>query len=395
MKEATRIGIDLAKNIFHLVGMDGSGRVVWRKALARRKLLEFLAQQKVAEVGMEACATAHYWGREIQRLGHRVKLIHPRFVTPYRKSDKNDFNDAEAVAEAMSRPTMRFVELKSLAQQDMQSLHQARRLLIKQRTQSANQLRGLLAEYGVVAPRGLSALRRAVAELNGEPQRVTPLMAALAASGVEMLAALESQRQELDRRIQQACRSDERCRRLTAIPGVGPITATAAVAKVGNARQFPNARALGAFVGLVPSQHSSGGKTVLGGISKRGDRYLRTLLIHGARAALRTAAQHEDRLSRWASALKQKRGANAAAAALANKHARIIWKLLSTGAAFDPSTPPPLRSVLQPRKPGPAKKVLAHGSHCGWSTGAGVVDFFHRPPSASERTAKKIQLRKV
>jgi len=140
MKEATRIGIDLAKNIFHLVGMDASGRVVWRKALGRRKLLEFLAQQKAAEVGMEACATAHYWGREIQRLGHRVKLIHPRFVTPYRKSDKNDFNDAEAVAEAMSRPTMRFVELKSLAQQDMQSLHQARRLLIKQRTQSANQL---------------------------------------------------------------------------------------------------------------------------------------------------------------------------------------------------------------------------------------------------------------
>ena len=252
MKEATRIGIDLAKSIFHLVGMDGSGRVVWRKALARRKLLEFLAQQKVAEVGMEACATAHYWGREIQRLGHRVKLIHPRFVTPYRKNDKNDFNDAEAVAEAMSRPTMRFVELKSLAQQDMQSLHQARRLLIKQRTQSANQLRGLLAEYGVVAPRGLSALRRAVAELSGEPQRVTPLMAALAAAGVEMLAAIESQRQEFDRRIQQACRSDERCRRLTAIPGVGPLTATAAVAKVGNARQFPNARALGAFVGLVP-----------------------------------------------------------------------------------------------------------------------------------------------
>jgi len=339
MKEATRIGIDLAKNIFHLVGMDAGGRVVWRKALARRKLLEFLAQQRVAEVGMEACATAHYWGREIQKLGHRVKLIHPRFVTPYRKSDKNDFNDAEAVAEAMSRPTMRFVELKSLAQQDMQSLHQARRLLIKQRTQSANQLRGQLAEYGVIAPRGLSALRRAVAELSGEPQRVTPLMAALAAAGVELLAALESQRQELDRRIQQACRSAERCRRLTAIPGVGPLTATAAVAKVGNARQFPNARALGAFVGLVPSQHSSGGKTVVGGISKRGDRYLRTLLVHGARAALRTAAQHDDRLSRWATALKQKRGANTAAAALANKHARIIWKLLSTGAAFDPQRP--------------------------------------------------------
>jgi transposase len=339
MKEATRIGIDLAKNIFHLVGMDACGGVVWRKALARRKLLEFLAQQKALEVGMEACATAHYWGREIQKLGHRVRLIHPRFVTPYRKNDKNDFNDAEAVAEAMSRPTMRFVELKSLAQQDMQSLHQARRLLIKQRTQSANQLRGLLAEYGVVAPRGLGALRRAVAELSGEPQRVTPLMAALAAASVELLAAIESQRQGLDRRVEQACRSDERCRRLSAIRGVGPLTATAAVAKVGNARQFPKARALGAFVGLVPRQHSSGGKTVLGGISKRGDRYLRTLLIHGARAALRTAAQHEDRLSRWALGLQQKRGANAAAVALANKHARIIWKLLTTGAAYDPQHP--------------------------------------------------------
>ncbi len=339
MKEVTRIGIDLAKNIFHLVGMDGSGQVVWRKALARRKLREFLAQQKAAEVGMEACATAHYWGREIQRLGHRVKLIHPRFVTPYRKSDKNDFNDAEAVAEAMSRPTMRLVELKSLGQQDMQSLHQARRLLIKQRTQSANQVRGLLAEYGVVAPRGLGALRRAVAELSSEPPRVTPLMAALAAASVELVAAIESQLQAFDRRIQQACRTDERCRRLTAVPGVGPLTATAAVAKVGNARQFPTGRALGAFVGLVPRQHSSGGKTVLGAISKRGDRYLRTLLVHGARAALRTAAQHQDRLSRWATALKQKHGANVAAVALANKNARIIWKLLSTGAEFDPQHP--------------------------------------------------------
>ncbi len=208
---------------------------------------------------------------------------------------------------------------------------------------------------------------------------------------MELLAALESQRQELDRRIQQACRSDERCRRLTAIPGVGPLTATAAVAKVGNARQFPNARALGAFVGLVPSQHSSGGKTVLGGISKRGDCYLRTLLVHGARAALRTAAQHDDRLSRWATALKQKRGANPAAAALANKHARIIWKLLSTGAAFDPNAPPPLRACPAAQA-GASEKVLAHGSHCGWSTGTRVVDFFHRPASASERTAKKIQL---
>jgi transposase len=339
MEQTTRIGIDLAKNIFHLVGMDASGRVMWRKALARRKLLEFLAQQKAAEVGMEACATAHHWGREIQKLGHRVKLIHPRFVTAYRKSDKNDFNDAEAICEAMGRPTMRFVELKSLVQQDMQSLHQVRRLLIKQRTQSANQLRGLLAEYGAAVPRGLGALRRAVVALSGEAERITPMMMGLAAGILELLAAIESQRQELDRRIGQACGADPRCRALTAIRGVGPITATAAVAKVGNARQFPRARALGAFWGMVPSQHSTGGKTVLGSISKRGDRYMRTLLIHGARAALRTAAAHSDPLSRWVTALKARSGTNLAAVALANKHARIIWKLLSTGEAFNPQRP--------------------------------------------------------
>ena len=337
--EATTIGIDLAKSTFHLVGMDRRGKVVWRKALARRQVLEFLARLKPAVVGMEACATAHYWGREIQKLGHEVRLINPSFVKPYRKGGKNDFNDAEAICEALSRPTMRFVEVKSLAQQDMQSLHRVRQLVLKQRTQTANQLRGLLAEYGLVTRRGITALRRAVAAWSDEPQRLTALMGQLAAANLEMLAGLERQLKELDRRIAQACRADERCRRLAEVNGIGPVTATAAVAKIGNARQFPNGRALGAFWGIVPGQHSTGGKTVLGGISKHGDRYMRTLLIHGARAALRVAARQRDPRSLWATRLKLKSVANVAAVALANKNARVIWKLLTSGERFRPQPP--------------------------------------------------------
>lgn len=389
MKKLTRIGIDLAKNMFHLVAMDKRGKVIWRKALARRQLLEFMAQQEAAEVGMEACASAHYWGRELERLGHRVKLIHPRFVTPYRKSDKNDFNDAEAIAEARSRPTMRFVELKSLAQQDLQSLHQARRLIIKQRTQSANQLRGLLAEYGHIAPRGLGALRRKVADLSAGSEALSAMMRAIAAASLEVLGQLEGQRKEYDRRIGQACRADERCRRLTEVKGIGPLTATAAVGKVGNAQQFPRARSLGAFVGLVSRQNSSGGKNLLSGISKRGDRYLRTLLIHGARAALRTAAQRNDPLSRWALALKQKKGTNVAAVALANKHARIIWKLLTSGERFNPQRPATAAERAQAAQacasPTPAARRLA----LRLEHGAEDSKIFSPSSRASERTAKK------
>jgi transposase len=340
--EATIIGIDLAKSFFHLVAMDSSGKVIWRKALTRRRLMEFLTQLKPAMIGMEACATAHHWGREMRQRGHEVRLIHPTFVTAFRKSEKNDFNDAEAICEAMCRPMMRFVELKSIAQQDLQSLHRTRRLMIKQRTQVANQLRGLLAEYGLTVRRSIPALRREAAELASEPARVTAAMRLVIGNNLEQLRLLEKQLTELDRNLAQLCQADEACRRLAEVLGVGPVTATAMVAKVGNARQFPNARALGAYLGLVPRQHSTGGKTVLLGITKKGDRYLRALLIHGARAALQVAPRHSDRRSQWALTLRRKSGPNVAAVALANKNARVLWKLLTSGEHYRTQPPAPV-----------------------------------------------------
>jgi transposase len=339
--EATRIGIDVAKSWFHLVAMDGRGQVIWRKALTRRRVLAALTQLKPALVTMEACATAHYWAREVQKLGHEVKLIHPAFVMPFRKSGKNDFNDAEALCEASCRPMMCFVEVKSVAQQDIQSVHRARRLLIKQRTQLANQLRGLLAEYGIAVPCSISALRREAAEVAADPERLTAAMRVVVNNSLEQLRLFEQQRAELDRQLALMCGSDERSRRLAEVMGVGPLTATAMVAKVGNARQFPNGRALAAYLGLVPRQNSTGGKTVLLSITKKGDRYLRTLLIHGARAALQVAPRHDDRLSQWALNLRRKSGPNLAAVALANKNARIMWKLLTSGEHFRPQPPAP------------------------------------------------------
>jgi transposase len=341
MTEPTRIGIDLAKNFFHLVATDNHGKMLWRKALTRRRVLEFLAQVKPAQVGMEACATAHHWAREIQQLGHEVKLIHPKFVTAYRKSSKNDFNDAEAIGEAMSRPSMRFVEIKTLEQQDLQTLHRVRRLAIKQRTQVANHLRGLLAEYGIVVRTGIAALRREATELAAEPGRLTAGMRRAVADNLEQLELLDRQLRALDRDLARACQADERCRRAAEVPGVGPLTATALVAKVGNARQFPSGRALSAYLGLVPDQNSSGGKQMLLSITKKGDRYLRTLLIHGARSALQVASRHDDARSQWAVQLRRKSGPNVAAVALANKNARVLWKLLTSGEHFRPQPPAP------------------------------------------------------
>lgn len=387
MMEATRIGIDLAKSTFHLVAMNEAGKVVWRKALGRRRLLELVASLKPLVIGMEACATAHHWAREMRKLGHEVKLINPAFVTPYRKSGKNDFNDAEAICEALSRPTMRFVEVKSLAQQDLQTVHRARRLVIKQRTQVANQLRGLLAEYGLVAPRGMVALRRAVAVFSDEPARLTGMMRQVAAANLELLAALERQLKELDRSIAQACQADERCWRLAEVDGIGPLTATAAVAKLGNAQQFPNGRALSAYLGLVPRQHSSGGKTVLLGISKRGDRYLRTLLIHGARAALRVAHRYNDARSLWASRLKLKSGANVAAVALANKNARVIWKLLASGQRYRAQRPAPDKERVQPAQRLASEKPTGRRGALRLDREPQIQDFFAalQPPMRGRR----------
>jgi transposase len=387
--EATRIGIDLAKDVFHLVAMDRRGKLLWRKALRRGRLTEFVARLRPAAIAIEACATAHHWARELQKLGHEVKLIHPTFVTPYRKSGKNDFNDAEAVCEASSRPTMRFVEVRSLAQQDLQSLHRGRRLVMKQRIQAAHQMRSLLAEYGMVAPRGVAALRREAAALCAEPGRLTAALRMVVSNGLEQLGLLERQLRELDLELGRACRADERCARLAEINGVGALIATAMVAKVGNARQFRDGRALSAYLGLVPGQHSSGGKNRLLGITKHGDRYLRTLLIHGARAAVKVAGRRKDQRSLWASRLKLKSGPNVAAVALANKNARVVWKLLTSGERFRP------RPAAGEAERAQAAPRLASSRAAGRRAAVRLEHdcktqgFSRRPPEVVERAAGK------
>lgn len=330
MNEITTIGMDIAKSVFQLHGVDGQGQVVVRRRVARARLLSFMAQQPVCVVAMEACGGAHHWGRQLQGLGHTVRLISPQFVKPYVKGNKNDGNDAAAICEAVRATGMRFVALKSIEQQDMLAVHRVRALLVRQRTALANQLRGLLAERGLVIRKSLSALRRALPELLGQSdESVSPVLRALLLEAQPRLAALDEHVRQQDQQIEQACRASPLCERLRAQPGVGALSATAFAASVGDARLFKNARQCAAWLGLVPHQHSSGGQTRLLGISKRGDTYLRTLLIHGARAVLRQRAGKTDRTHVWLQGLVKRRGMNIAAVALANKNARHLWALMA------------------------------------------------------------------
>jgi transposase len=328
--EVRTLGIDLAKNLFQVHGVDGQGRTVVQRQLRRRQLLPFVAQLQPSLVAMEACGSAHYWAREIAKRGHQVRLMSPRFVRPYVKSNKNDARDAEAICEAVGRPSMRFVAVKSQAQQDMLALHRVRSLLIRERTALMNQMRGLLAEYGIVVARGAIPLRRALPLLlEDRDNGISELLRELLAEMSERLRWLEERLKRYDQRIAECAGTDERAGRLMAVEGVGPLIATARIAAIGDARQFHSGRDLSAWLGLVPRQHSSGGRSVLLGISKRGDRYLRTLLIHGGRAALRFAARKRDPRSRWIQAVRERHGANIAAVALANKNARVLWALLA------------------------------------------------------------------
>jgi transposase len=326
----TSIAIDLAKHLFELCGADCSGKPVLRKQLRRSQLLGFMRNHPVCEVGMEACGGAHYWARQFMAMGHRVKLLSPALVAPYRKGNKTDRNDAEAILDAMSRPTMRQVAVKSVAQQDLLALHRVRAQLVKQHTAWSNLMRGLLRERGVVMREGVAALKRALPQvLADESNEVSGELGDELLELRELLCNLEQRLAGIDKRIARKFKSDERCRRLAEVPGVGPLIATATVAMVGNARQFKNGRELSAFLGLTPGQHSSGGKVVMRGITKRGDRYLRTLLIHGARASLRWCERKRDPRSRWLAKLAARRGPNVAAVALANHNARVMWALLS------------------------------------------------------------------
>jgi Transposase and inactivated derivatives len=339
MMTITRIGIDLAKHVFQLHGVDDGGRTILRRRVSRTQLRPFFVQLPPCLVGVEACGSAHYWARELRALGHDVRLIAPQFVAPYRKNDKNDGNDAEAICEAVGRPHMRFVPIKTVAQQAVLTVHRARQLLVAERTALVNQTRGLLAEYGLILPAGIGAVRRAWATLLEAPA-LPALAREVFADLADRLRRLDERITAYDRQVAQVARQTEPAQRLLQVPGVGPVTATALVATVGNARAFENGRQFAAWLGLVPRQHSSGGRRRLGRITKRGDVYLRTLLIHGARAVMRHLARRTDATSRWVMALKIRRGFNKAVVALAAKHARILWALLATGRAYQPAACP-------------------------------------------------------
>lgn len=335
-----RVGVDLAKNVFQVHGVDRTERKVWRRRLRREDWIKALCERAEpgCEIGMEACAGAHHWARTLQKLGYRVKLIAPQFVKPYVKSNKNDAADAEAICEAMSRPGMRFVPVKTVEQQDVQAMHRVRSELLEQRNAKANQIRSLAAEYGVVAPRELVQLRLALPRwLEDRENGLSASFRHLLEGLREDFALLDQRMKELDREIEQLAQADLTAKRLMQLRGVGPLTATALVATVGNAQQFANGRQMSAALGLTPRQHSSGGRERLLGISKRGDAYLRTLLIHGARAVIRTAHSKDDRLSRWVTRLAARSHINVAAAALANKTTRMAWAMLSRGTNYQPA----------------------------------------------------------
>ncbi len=334
-----RVGVDLAKNVFQLHGVDRHGKMVWKRRLSRSKWLKALLDRAEpgCEIGMEACGGAHHWARELEARGYVVKLIPPQFVKPYVKSNKNDANDAEAICEAMSRPNMRFVTVKSVAQQDIQATYRIRADLMTRRTAKANQIRGLVAEYGLVAPQHLRALRAAIpCWLEDADNGLTDYFRSLLHGVWADLVALDDRLLELDRQIEKLANNNEVTRRLQQLRGVGPMVATALVATVGNAKQYHRGRQMAAAIGLTPRQHSSGGKDRLLGISKRGDVYLRTLLIHGARSVVSQAKHKDDRLSRWVTSIAQRRHPNVAAVALANKTARMAWAMLRNETDYDP-----------------------------------------------------------
>jgi transposase len=329
------VGIDLAKRVFQLHGVDARGRPVVSKRVSRARLAEAVVQLAPRVVAMEACCGAHYWGRRFRDLGLEVRLIHAKFVRPYVKSAKNDARDAEAICEAALRPHMRFVPIKSPEQLDIQALHRVREQLVRWRTALINQTRGLLAEHGIVLPQGAWRLRSdVVAVLDDPASELTALAAELFRGLLDQLRGLEVRIATLDRHIVQLCRASEVCRRLAALPGVGPIIATALVASVGDARQFRCGRDLAAWIGLVPRQHSSGGRPKLLGIGAGGNHYLRKQLIQGARSVLPHLGAKADRRSRWLRGVRDRRGSNRAVVALANKTARIAWVLMARGEVY-------------------------------------------------------------
>lgn len=336
----TRCGLDIAKQVFQVHGVNEHGVVKGRKTLPRANVLEYFAQVPPCLIGIEACAGAHYWARALGKLGHTVKLMAAQFVIPYRKRGKNDANDAEAICEAVGRPNMHFVAVKSEEQQAVLMVHRARTLVVANRTALVNQIRGLLGEFGLVVPKGVARLRAELPRILEDAENGLPTLAR------EVLTELLDQFRELDQRIRQydtqirhLAQLSEPARRLMQVEAIGPQTATALIASMGDPHVFQNARNYAASLGLIPRQDSSGGTTRLGAITKHGDRYVRTLLVHGARAYLRVVDKKTDRKSAWARRVKERRHVNVAAVALAAKHARIAWAMLAKGTEYRPLNP--------------------------------------------------------
>jgi len=322
------LGIDLAKEVFQVHGNDSGGRCVLKKQLKRKELSEFIANLPTCLIGMEACGGANFWARKFQGFGHEVRLISPQFVKPYVKSNKNDVADAEAIAEAVVRPNMRFVSIKQVWQQDLQLLHRIRQRLVRKRVGLCNEMRSILHEYGIVLPKSSHHIRNQLPMILEDAENGLTLLIREALHDLfEELHSVVKQVNGYDKKLEQISRKNEMCQRIEKIEGVGKITSTAIVAAMGDVRSFENSRQFAAWLGLVPRQNSSGGKSKLLGISKRGDRYVRTLLVHGARSMLKTAKFKSDKRSVWAMRKVTERGFNRACVAIANKNARIIWAL--------------------------------------------------------------------
>ena len=326
------MGVDLAKNVFQVAGVDRRGRRVLRRRLPRAQLLPFIASLHPCVIGIEACASAFYWARQFQNRGHTVRIISPQFVKPFIQGNKNDGNDAAAICEAVQRPHMRFVPLKSVEQQDVQSLHRARQGLVNHRTALISQMRGLLLDRGIVFAKAATRARRLIPLIVDDPAMdLSPDVREILRTLLEVLRELDTRIKVFDRSIERIFRASPVCQRIAQVEGVGPKTATAMVAAVGDGRDFKNGRHMAAWLGLVPRHRASGDRITLGSISKRGDQHLRTLLVHGARAVVRTAGRKTDPKSQWVMAVVGRRGTTRAIVAVANKNARIIWALLAHG----------------------------------------------------------------
>jgi transposase len=332
----TTIGVDLAKNVFQVHGVDERGKVVLRKQLKRKEVTKFFANLPPCLIGMEACGSAHYWARKLAQFGHEVRLMPPQFVKPYVKTNKNDRNDAEAICEAVGRPNMRFVPVKSAEMQAVLALHRARQGFVKARTAQANQIRGLLAEFGIVIRKGIKHITECLPQILEDAENGLPgLMRQLLEQLGGQLKHTDQQVAELEQRIKYWARENAQSRKIEQIPGIGYLSASAYVASVGDAKSFKNARQVPAWLGMVPRQEGTGGTVRLGRISKRGDTYLRTLLIHGARAVIRQFECKANTPDGWLKRLLVRRNKNIAAVALAAKNARIAWALLAHDRSYE------------------------------------------------------------